>query len=355
MNTYYAQPSGNNNITMNTWRPIPELLVPDVDLSVIFLAGNDIPFITPVDDPWFSAGHNISGNMTTVLGGFEVYFSDDPARALACTHRYQFCNPSTGPNGTTNCTSLRGIFEVVEASSQLFQRQKHKAKFLWSATAILYMASGFPEYINLMRSGSLLARDSLASPLQGALPINQWELEVEHWFKFTLADLQRAILDEAIGPVQSFARQFHASPTSAEERAVCSNQKIRSDSFTSFNVLGLVLIFSIGSFIILLSFFLPTITRHLQRRRRIFADLEWISNDTLQLQRLAHEAVGAGNWEGACDDYPWTKKNDRLAVLDVTNQKHPLLKMSPTVSERDEKENKTDPVQQSLLSVEVAP
>jgi hypothetical protein len=131
------------------------------------------------------------------------------------------------------------------------------------------------------------------------LPGNQWELELEHWFKFILADLQRAILDQATGPVTSEARSFHSPPTSAEAQAICGSQKIRSESYTSFNVLGLTIISSIGGQIMVISACLPTATARMQRHKRPFASIEWVTNDTLQLQRLAHEAIGAGRGGGA--------------------------------------------------------
>ena len=49
---------------------------------------------------------------------------------------------------------------------------------------------------------------------------------------------------------------------------------------------------------------------------------------------MAHEAVGAGEWTNACDDYPLARKQDLLAVLDITNRKHPILKAESETVER---------------------
>jgi hypothetical protein len=318
----------NSNVT-DSWTPIPELVAPDADISVIFLAGNNVIFNTPLNDPWFSAGHNQAPvQLSAALGTMPGYLSDDPARALACAQRYQFCNSSMSQDQNASCTPLLGLEAAVDASQNLFPQAKTNEKFSWSAYQIAQVARGLPNVIGALKSGSLLARDSLAYQFQDTLPDNQWELELQHWFKFTLAELQRTVLDQATGPADANARQFYAPPTLAGERDVCNNQKILSDSYTSFNVLGLVLIFSIGSFIILVSTFLPCLTRRLQRHRKPFAGLEWVTNDTLQLQRLAHEALGAGAWEGACDDFPRTRNGNQLAVLDITDQKHPLLRVS---------------------------
>jgi hypothetical protein len=338
--THNAQLDEENPDVTDSWTPIPELLAPDADISVIFLAGNDVVFTAPTDDPWFSAGHSHAPiKLGSALGTLPGYFSDDSARALACAQRYQFCNSSMPQDQSASCTPLLGLVSAVDLAQDLFPQGKNRDRFSWSAYEIQQLARGLSNVINGLKSGSLLARDSLAFQLQDALPDNQWELELQHWFKFALAELQRTILDQATGPADTSARQFYAPPTLAGERDVCNNQKIMSDSYTSFNVLGLVLIFSIGGFIILLSIFLPSITRRLQRHRKPFAGLEWITNDTLQLQRLAHEALGAGVWEGACDDYPRTRNGNQLAALDITDQKHPLLRVSDEIMMLKQKES----------------
>jgi hypothetical protein len=340
------------------WKPIPELLIPTADLSIVFLGTNDMVFLAPVDDPWFKTTLGPT-NRTTMMGTHYEYRSNEPAHPLACVQRYQFCNPSLKKD--ESCTPLVGIIEAFSlASMTLFPQPQHRETFLWSATAILYMANGFSEFIGRSRNGALLASDTVSGLGQYALPNNQWELELEHWFKFTMADLQRAILDQATGPGLPGAAQFHSTPTSAEARAVCDNQKIRSDSFTSFNVLGLVLVFSIGGLIMVISACLPWATQRVRRENKPYAGLEWITNDTLQFQRLAHESVGAGHWEGGCEDYPRTRKDNLLAVLDITDPKHPVLRAAQEicmVKERslEEESNlkKCNSAQESLLSVEI--
>jgi len=213
------------------------------------------------------------------------------------------------------------------------------------------MAGGFNEFITWLKSGSLLASDYVSDIGQDGLPDNQWELELEHWFKFTMADLQRAVLDQATGPVIPEAMPFHSAPTSPAARAVCGSQKIRSDSYTSFNVLGLVLMFSIGGMIMLIAACLPSVTARMQRKKP-FASIEWVTNDTLQLQRLAHEAVGAGQWQGAYDDYPRTRKGDLLAVLDISDKEHPVLR-APAADEMVKDAEQADGSRNEKQSLEV--
>ena len=87
-------------------------------------------------------------------------------------------------------------------------------------------------------------------------------------------------------------------------------------------MLGLIIIFVVGGLIIVTSFALPITVWRIQQRQNSFGSLEWIVNDTLQLQRLAHEAVGAGIWQDTDGDFPTTAQCELLAELDVTNPTH---------------------------------
>jgi hypothetical protein len=62
---------------------------------------------------------------------------------------------------------------------------------------------------------------------------------------------------------------------------------------------------------------------------RQYEQLEWRSNSFLQLQRLAHEALGFGTWSRADDHVPTTEPMELLGQLNVSNPKHPVL-MSPS-------------------------
>ena len=62
----------------------------------------------------------------------------------------------------------------------------------------------------------------------------------------------------------------------------------------------------------------------------IYQQLEWRSNNTLQLQRLAHEELGCGIWTGG--DFPITTTvGETLAVLDISEPDHPKL-VNPTLT-----------------------
>ena len=65
-----------------------------------------------------------------------------------------------------------------------------------------------------------------------------------------------------------------------------------------------------------------------QSRTRLgtYSRLEWTTNQTLQLQRLAHEELGLGTWTRVADDCPITLPGELLASIDISDPKHPRLK-----------------------------
>jgi hypothetical protein len=103
----------------------------------------------------------------------------------------------------------------------------------------------------------------------------------------------------------------------------------------SFNVVGLYILFLGGALLIALSFSIEPILSCLHRRRRYnqYTYLEWVSNESLQLHRLAHEGAGWGTWSRATEDIPVTKKDEVLGRLDLTEPLHPRLRPVPSDSE----------------------
>jgi hypothetical protein len=187
------------------------------------------------------------------------------------------------------------------------------------------MTPSIDSIVDIIGATILQSRSTFFAGMQSFIPDNQWEVEMENLFKVTLASLQRSVVDQATGPADPALFSHLKRPHTTEQQKVCANQKIRSDSYTSINMLGLIIIFVVGGLIIITSFALPIIVRRIQRQQSSYSSLEWIVNDTLQLQRLAHEAVGAGIWQDTDGDFPKTAQCELLAELDVTNPTHPKL------------------------------
>lgn len=122
-------------------------------------------------------------------------------------------------------------------------------------------------------------------------------------------------------------------------------QKVHSTAHFNFSLFWLTLVLSLGTLLLLLSYTLEPLVRLIQRRRWLrfdpladaYARLEWTTNETLQLQRLAHEELDVGEWKGCVDDVPVTVDGrQRLAVLDVSDLRHPRLKRPARGYEEEE-------------------
>lgn len=111
------------------------------------------------------------------------------------------------------------------------------------------------------------------------------------------------------------------------QSATNSEQKIRSTAFTSFSVVGLAITLTIGGTIILLAAVAEPLLNLVQRENRagLYRRLEWVTNETLQLQRMAHEELGLGSWTRAASGIPVTASNECLGVLDISDENHPIL------------------------------
>jgi hypothetical protein len=100
---------------------------------------------------------------------------------------------------------------------------------------------------------------------------------------------------------------------------------------------GLALFFVVGSLIVVISFALEPLLAALHNRwgYQENAYLEWVTQETLQLQRLAHEELGFGTWSGATNAVPTTKLDEKLAGLDLRDSKHPRLRISKSAPEEN--------------------
>jgi hypothetical protein len=121
------------------------------------------------------------------------------------------------------------------------------------------------------------------------------------------------------------------------------HQKIMTTRYSSFSVLGVGLILTIGSLFMLLDLFIESIVDCVQLRRSkttpnptgTYARLEWEANTTLQLQRLAHEHIGVGNWRNVgWAQHPITERGEKLGMLDVRDEKHTMLIRPGVLEER---------------------
>ena len=109
-------------------------------------------------------------------------------------------------------------------------------------------------------------------------------------------------------------------------------QRARSSKHYSFSVLGIGIIIAFGGFLMLVAIFIEPIIAGLfklpwfnNNQRLRYAYAEWQLGSTLQIQRLAHESLGAGSWSNTAWTIPVTQREDRLATLNIGDPDRPRL------------------------------
>ena len=312
------------------WEAVPPLQRSDADLSIYFLSAPGILFTQETNDLWFAA-HREGVPITDRAGNSAPsYLMDEDASPLACTRQFQYCNPNLPSQ--KRCQPLRGWLDNSARLEEIAvnQAQLKRLNYLVSA-----QVGNNDEILSIVTQGGnsvLTARDNLGWGTQGPLPDNQWQLEIEHWVKGTMASLQRVFVETAKGPpTADLGTWFSLPPNGTEQESMCRSQKILSTAYSSFNVLGIIIILAIGGAFIILDLTLEFIIdfflkRCSHKKRKDYAAMEWNATSVMQLQRLAHEELGLGTWASADKLNPVTCAGEKLAILDVRDEKHPVLK-----------------------------
>lgn len=283
------------------------------------LAPNAVSYEAPVDDPFFAATtpYNLSTD-----GVNETYYSADQyVTALACADQHQFCNPSNG-----KCTPLSGAAQVFTYLPGLDLNDAQAS----TATTMELTISYINTYnsVNSRGSNALRASETLDQGFQIPLPNNQWMTEVSTWFAVAMAKLQQKTVQYATGPSYVPEGLTLVAPENIYQERICNNTKIQSQSgTTSFSVLGVSIILIVGSVLVFTSLVLSTVMGFIRRKRHWeeYKSLQWTLDNKLQLQRLAYEEAGQGQWRGGTDSVPVTERGDRIGMPRTVDGKHPRL------------------------------
>lgn len=210
--------------------PIPQLLVPDADLLVVFLSGNGVVYLHQINDPWYRAAN------PSVLLHFRGetrtgYTSEEAASPLGSVQRHQFCNSSK------ICGSLTSWADAVTGAPTLFHQTPKEfrsgvdASYIQDAVAsrfamfeaTLKSASSISSLIANLGSFSLLSTQHFIGGHMGPLPDNQWQLDVSHWFAMRMAALQATFVNVAHGPRDESVLPYRNRPNEYQ-RTLCDNQ-----------------------------------------------------------------------------------------------------------------------------------
>lgn len=322
------------------FEPIPQLTRRDADVMLFFLSAPGLNYADVVDDPWFSA-HKPGPGMRNSVTNFTrpTYYRDELVTVMGCSMQTQICNANR--QDEEGCTPLRGMADDTFDRYGPWETERQKALIKRADDIFglgLFTISGIVDHLGL---SSLVARHGLSNNVQGPLPTNQWQREVEHWVTSSLTSVQGSFVEAANGPTDVMM-SFKQTPNGTEEEQLCRSQKIVSTRYLSFSLLGVCVIVILGGIFMILDFAIEPLVSYFERRRRnknpdpegAYARLEWSANAILQLQRMAHEQVGLGTWSNTAGVNPVTLSNEKLAVLDITNEKHPQLRIPDNMDGR---------------------
>ncbi|KAF2140831.1 uncharacterized protein K452DRAFT_206604, partial [Aplosporella prunicola CBS 121167] len=326
ISTYSAHnQNGSFSSYESNFHPIPDLQRSDADVTLIFLSAGKVTFSTKTVDDWYSATHIVARGISMYGSGngtlSNIYGQDEPASPLACASQVQWCNSNLPENN--RCTPLSGQADAFYSAQGFFKNEALKERLNW----FWDFQPQLDALLSYLGSQSLKSTNSLSGGTQGPLPDNQWQLDVQNWFATMLAYMQAYAVSIVTGPSDVNLQQYVVQPNSTTERSICKNQIIVSSVHYSFSLFGIYFILVLGCLIILISYILGPVFNMLHKRYHLkgYALLEWCTNDTLQLQRLAHEELGFGTWSYTTDAIPVPKCGEPLAVLDLKDPKHPKL------------------------------
>ncbi|KAL1649471.1 hypothetical protein SLS58_001526 [Diplodia intermedia] len=412
--------------------PIPPLRIPNADVSIFFLSGNQVIYTVPTNDTWYRGNTSIpakaplpplllapsSSPETQQDGGggssdSQYYISSEAASPLACAVQEQYCSGRLPPDRRcsllgSSADALADITARIRALASSSSSSSSSSgggdgetltRFKWLASVMGSSTAGssssnrpldMAAAVGRLGAQLLTGRGGLGPDgvQRGALLPAQWQADVMHWHATTMAALQGAFVETATGPAMAAAAgeglmPWLVRPEGPVEEAMCRNQKIRSQSHTSFALFPLFFILAAGALVILTSWILPALLVSIARRRLVrfhrrlsshyssspespppaaaenntttnnddddddgniathpalantnidldvdsttYARYEWLATSTPQLVRLAHERVpgvaAAATWTRAARNVPITTANPTNTSTNTNNEK----------------------------------
>jgi hypothetical protein len=311
-------------------------------LTILGIMGN-VAYTNEVDDPVYEAKNQIQMDLGDSAS--PLWISNHSLAGLGCTEQYQICNSQN------NCTDPGGIYQISNSNGSITRllnlndNQSAMVSIIWRA---LFEAS-ISLFATALASDMFLSRDRVALPYLFANAIdpnvsttapayylstpvnsNQWQVEVQNLQNQALALIQRLIVEHASQPNYILrdgvsSTNYLIRPSSAAEKALCAQQKVRGVSYSSFNVFGLAITLGIGGLIIGLSYAIAPLVARLQNRSGTIEGLhrrdEWERNDVLQILRSAYEAQNPGTWtNGAIPTTVEPGKKMRAAFMKLSSK-----------------------------------
>jgi hypothetical protein len=305
---------------------IPPLANPSQGLTIAFVSFNG-EYLSPSNDLWLPAHQEITfasaadnfSNDTLELR----YTIDNPLSVLGCAEQHQYCNPNSKATNGSNCTPLTNradlFFDGMNASSNSLYSTVFTNLHQLITIAAINDAAGLSS-VDTWLSGMdvpLLAADLNVISSSEGLADNQWILETTNWFATSMNILQRSVAEYATGPPGKLGRYTAGNSSTVPELDwFCKNVVVENNSYVSFSMLSLCLIFIIGLLLILVSLWIESLVKSIQLRLKKGKSFErrWYLDSALQLHRMAFESAGLGSWKDGPKEIPLTEKPEKIGV-----------------------------------------
>lgn len=262
---------------------------------------------SPVDDPIFAA-HN-----TYYTENNETYYTaDDNVTVIGCADQHEFCLTQQLSQGNLSCTGLRSEATVIEQLTAFYFDSEMTTAQLDTANHILF-SLGFATISSAIQSrlsSSLNASNGAMGNVQtSALPVDQWQTEVDTWLATVYAYLQYTITQYASGQNNYNASRI-IQPQTAYEWTMCNQQIIKSPAgYQSFSFLGIALIIVLGTIIMIIGWapgrigaaFWPRKRHRDDRQLGQYCRKAWNLDNKFHLLRMALESESSTSWESTSD------------------------------------------------------
>jgi hypothetical protein len=280
--------------------PISKLNRTNADLNLLFLLqGSAVQYSKPVNDPWFEAKSPKSVPYEYQPGHFRngtAYNPELPISAVGCAMQYQWCsNPGTGSGSI--CTNLTGIEPSIRQARQLFNRDKQQV----TLERMIQTTRSVGDFSKIILStGGFFLMNKYGYFRLAAPADDQWIQELSHLFGMMLMSMQIRNYRFAGGYHSTLDMTPVIQTPPANARWMCNAQIVRREDYQSLSVLGLALVCSIGSFVILINLSLESIVGWYQKRynKRGFMMQEWEMLQAETLQRQLYMCQGFDLREG---------------------------------------------------------
>ncbi|KAH7211378.1 hypothetical protein DER44DRAFT_859564 [Fusarium oxysporum] len=212
--TYRSYPSFAKSSSLSNpllWKPIPDFSPIGADVTVHFLSQNNIGYLAPVYDSWFSA------------------------------------------NGTYNITSQAGVLNLVNnlTSTTL----NFSTTQLSTADRILYslVQSNTDTTVANLGTAALWANNMVTGHVSYGLPDDQWKTEVIGWFQTNLAMLQAYVVDFASNTADLGPFGYVEPPMSRYQQEQRTQQLVQAvGEVQNFSVCGMLIIVCVSAALVLL-------------------------------------------------------------------------------------------------------